>query len=70
MKCISPKENDNMFLTINLYAKSRFGEDALANLSIEYASEGKVSGTIRIRAKSDGMAKCLADKFDQIQKEG
>lgn len=57
-----------MFLTSNLYAQSRFGEDAMANISIEY-SEGKVVGTVRIRAKNEGMAKCLAEKFDSIQKE-
>ena len=44
------------FLAANLYARSIFGEDALANLSIERlpgAAEGTpVTGHIRIRAKS------------------
>ena len=44
------------FLAANLYAKSIFGEDALANLSIEKPIEGGpdavVIGHIRIRAKS------------------
>jgi coatomer subunit beta len=68
MKCISP-EGDDLFMTVNLYAKSRFGEDAMANISIEMTHEGKITGSIRIRAKNQGMANCLAEKFDQIQKE-
>lgn len=44
------------FLAANMYAKSIFGEDALANLSIEKPIEGGpdavVIGHIRIRAKS------------------
>ena len=44
------------FMVANLYAKSIFGEDALANLSIEKpATQGPdapVVGHIRIRAKS------------------
>lgn len=44
------------FLAANLYARSIFGEDALANLSIEKALDGSedspVQGHIRIRAKT------------------
>jgi coatomer subunit beta len=45
------------FLAANLYARSIFGEDALANLSIEKAAleggeDGPVQGHIRIRAKT------------------
>ena len=43
-------------MAANLYAKSIFGEDALANLSIEKPAdsgpEAPVTGHIRIRAKS------------------
>lgn len=41
-------------MAANLYAKSIFGEDALANLSIEKPSgpDSSVTGHIRIRAKS------------------
>ena len=42
-------------MAANLYARSIFGEDALANLSIERLSgqaDGPVTGHIRIRAKS------------------
>ena len=43
------------FLAANLYARSIFGEDALANLSIEKpvgSAEEPVQGHIRIRAKT------------------
>ena len=43
------------FMAANLYAKSIFGEDALANVSIEKSmdtAEGPVTGHVRIRAKS------------------
>lgn len=43
------------FMAATLYAKSIFGEDALANLSIEKPIDtpnASVTGHIRIRAKS------------------
>ncbi|VDP29582.1 unnamed protein product [Heligmosomoides polygyrus] len=59
-------EGDCGFLAANLCAHSIFGEDALANVSIEKASpldEGSpIVGHIRIRAKSQGMALTLGDK--------
>lgn len=48
------------FMAANLYARSIFGEDALANVSIEkpihLGPEAPVTGHIRIRAKSQVMA--------------
>ena len=59
MKCLTPEKalsGDCGFMAANFYAKSIFGEDALANLSIEKplgsGPEGQVTGHIRIRAKS------------------
>jgi coatomer subunit beta len=44
------------FMAANMYAKSIFGEDALANVSIEkplhLGPDAPVTGHIRIRAKS------------------
>ena len=63
------------FLTANLYCKSLFGEAALANLSIELVegiSDEKpkvLTGHIRIRAKSQGMALSLGDKIGAAQKK-
>lgn len=58
MKCLTPEKalsGDGNYLAANLYAKSIFGEDALANLSIEKAinkDDAAVTGHIRIRSKS------------------
>lgn len=59
------------FMAANLYAKSIFGEDALANVSLEKnlaKPEAPVIGHIRIRAKSQGMALSLGDKINTSQK--
>lgn len=55
------------FLVANLYAKSKFNEDALMNLSIEKC-EGKICGSVRIRAKNSGMTKCLGQRISGITK--
>lgn len=58
MKCLTPEKalsGQCGFMAANMYAKSIFGENALANLSIEKPlddSNSKVIGHIRIRAKS------------------
>lgn len=58
MKCLTPEKaltGVGDYMAANLYARSIFGEDALANLSIEKPldnSEAAVTGHIRIRAKS------------------
>uniref|UniRef100_A0A0N5A7T3 Coatomer subunit beta n=1 Tax=Syphacia muris TaxID=451379 RepID=A0A0N5A7T3_9BILA len=66
-------EGDCGFLAANLCAHSIFGEDALANVSIEKANpddpSGPIIGHIRIRAKSQGMALSLGDKVNVAQKE-
>jgi coatomer subunit beta len=52
MKCLTPPSalgGNCGFLAANLYAKSVFAEDALVNLSVEKAADGKLSGYIRIR---------------------
>jgi len=56
------------FLSANLYAKSVFGEDALANISIEKQSDGKIGGFIRIRSKTQGIALSLGDKITLKQR--
>lgn len=73
MKCLSPPsalEGECGFLAANLYAKSVFGEDALVNLSIEKQGDGKLSGYIRIRSKTQGIALSLGDKITLKQKGG
>lgn len=71
MRCLTPEsalEGDCEFLAANLYAKSVFGEDALANLSIEKMADGSVAGHIRIRSKTQGIALSLGDKITLNQK--
>ncbi|XP_013099788.2 coatomer subunit beta [Stomoxys calcitrans] len=74
MKCLTPEKalsGQCGFMAANIYAKSIFGENALANLSIEKPvddPDSKVTGHIRIRAKSQGMALSLGDKISSSQK--
>jgi len=70
MNCLTPKSalaGDCGFLSANLYAKSVFGEDALCNVSIE-SENGKISGFIRIRSKTQGIALSLGEKVTLKQK--
>ncbi|KAB5577696.1 putative coatomer complex beta chain [Coniochaeta sp. 2T2.1] len=63
MSCLTPEaslQGDCQFLSANLYARSVFGEDALANLSIEKEGEdGPITGFVRIRSRSQGLALSL-----------
>ncbi|XP_052184061.1 coatomer subunit beta-1-like [Diospyros lotus] len=73
MKCLTPPsalEDECGFLAANLYAKSIFGEDALVNVSVEKQADGKLSGYIRIRSKTQGIALSLGDKITLKQKGG
>ncbi|WVQ66091.1 hypothetical protein V865_002624 [Kwoniella europaea PYCC6329] len=56
------------FLSANLAAKSLFGEDALANASIERTEDGSITGHVRIRSKTQGIALSLGDKITLSQK--
>lgn len=63
-------EEDCKFLSCNLYAKSSFGEDALANLCIEMDEKlGRVVGNVRIRSKGQGLALSLGDRVALIAKK-
>ena len=66
--CRSAIEGECGFLAANLYAKSVFGEDALVNVSIEKQTDGALSGYIRIRSKTQGIALSLGDKITLKQK--
>ncbi|KAL6704813.1 coatomer subunit beta [Coniothyrium glycines] len=63
MSCLTPEasmKGDCQFLSANLYARSVFGEDALANLSIEKeGDQGPITGFVRIRSRSQGLALSL-----------
>ncbi|GAA5982422.1 hypothetical protein JCM11641_006978 [Rhodosporidiobolus odoratus] len=71
MACLTPDaalEGDCGFLSANLYARSLFGEDALANLSIEKLADGSLAGHVRIRSKTQGIALSLGDRITVSQK--
>jgi coatomer subunit beta len=54
------------FLSTSLFARSAFGEVVLANVSVELTEEGTVEGIIRVRAKSEGIARALGDKIKAL----
>mmetsp|Transcript_21431 Transcript_21431/g.63958 ORF Transcript_21431/g.63958 Transcript_21431/m.63958 type:complete len:1008 (+) Transcript_21431:91-3114(+) len=56
------------FVAVNLYAKSIFGEDALANISIEKLPDGKLTGNVRIRSRTQGIALSLGDRITIVQR--
>ncbi|EKX49625.1 coatomer subunit beta 1 [Guillardia theta CCMP2712] len=71
MQCLTHIDDDSGdcgFLAANLYAKSIFGEDALVNVSIEKQRDGALSGNLRIRSKTQGIALSLGDKITLKQK--
>jgi len=77
MSCLTPDASlagECGFLSANMYARSLFGEDALANLSIELVEDaegkgpGSIQGHVRIRSKTQGIALSLGDKITLHQK--
>ena len=66
MACLTPEASlagECGFLSANLSASSLFGEDALANVSIERLDDGTIQGHVRIRSKTQGIALSLGDKI-------
>ena len=66
MACLTPEASlagECGFLSANLSATSLFGEDALANVSIERLDNGTIQGHVRIRSKTQGIALSLGDKL-------
>ncbi|KAF9654103.1 coatomer protein [Thelephora ganbajun] len=73
MSCLTPEgalSGECGFLSANMYARSLFGEDALANLSIEKTEAGNITGHVRIRSKTQGIALSLGDRITTSQKDG
>eukprot|EP01034_Spumella_vulgaris_P028004 gene28004-34795_t len=74
MTCLTPLSEDkgdsSNFLAANLYARGVFGEDALVNVSVERKddNDGKLSGYIRIRSKTQGIALSLGDRITAVQR--
>ena len=69
MRSIEPLHQEQCgYLSASLYAKTTFGEDALANISLERTDEGHITGVVRIRAKTQGIALGLGDKVGMKSK--
>eukprot|EP00916_Digyalum_oweni_P015491 GHVL01025396.1.p1 GENE.GHVL01025396.1~~GHVL01025396.1.p1 ORF type:complete len:983 (+),score=115.85 GHVL01025396.1:45-2993(+) len=56
------------FFAVNLYSKSVFGEDALANVSVERGDDDRLNGSIRVRARTQGIALSLGDRISLAQR--
>jgi coatomer subunit beta len=65
---IEPLGDDEDYLSALLYARSTFGEDVLANVSMERTENGKLEAVVRVRAKTQGIALGLGDKIESIPK--
>jgi hypothetical protein len=69
--CLSPVVS---CLRLRLFAPrtplydSVFGEDALVNVSVEKKDDGKLTGYIRIRSKTQGIALSLGDRITGVQR--
>mmetsp|Transcript_429 Transcript_429/g.784 ORF Transcript_429/g.784 Transcript_429/m.784 type:complete len:946 (+) Transcript_429:33-2870(+) len=62
MNILTPEstlEGDCAYLSANLSSRSTFGEDAVANASLEKLENGMIEGTFRIRSKNKGIARAL-----------
>jgi coatomer subunit beta len=70
MTAISEQDEQSGFLVCNLYTKSKFEEDCLINMSIEKVQGpdgGRITGLIRVRAKTEGMALCIGEKCKAVK---
>ncbi|KPI88169.1 putative coatomer beta subunit [Leptomonas seymouri] len=66
----SDEEEKCTYVSCNLYAQTVFGEDALANVSVENDGRGQVSGVIRIRSNTQTIAYGIGEKLNMLQKSG
>lgn len=44
--------NNSAFFSVNLFSRSIFGEDSLANFSVQKNPDGKLTGSIRVRSRT------------------
>jgi len=61
-------DEDGVFLVANLYTKSKLGEDALINLSIEKANDKRIIGNAIIRSKVKDFAQFIGEKIKSLVK--
>lgn len=73
MKLVVPRDintidEDSAFLVANLYTKSKLGEDALVNISVEKVSDKKIIGSAVIRSKIKEFAQFQGEKIKSLIK--
>jgi len=73
VKLVTPKKLDDIdensaFLVANLYTKSKLGEDALINISIEKSQDNRILGSAIIRSKVKEFAQFIGDKLKNLVK--
>ncbi|KER23243.1 hypothetical protein T265_08815 [Opisthorchis viverrini] len=72
LRCLTPMEallGDCDYLCVTMYARTVFGEHVLANLCLEKTEPDQpVTGHVRIRAKTQGMAVTMGEKVSTCQK--
>jgi hypothetical protein len=62
------------FMGVNVYSRSIFNEDVLANISLEQIRDEKtgqpvkLAGSIRIRSRAQGIALSLGDRISVVQR--
>lgn len=69
LECCTPGYGVNEtgdYLAANLHAVSSFGEEILANICLEAAGEAGISGHLRLRSKTQGIAVALGDHITTI----
>ncbi|ORC88944.1 putative coatomer beta subunit [Trypanosoma theileri] len=69
---LSPLSNDDDYdcVSCSLYARTVFGEDALANVSLERDAHSKITGVVRIRSNTQSIAYGIGERLSLIDKGG
>ena len=65
-KSVDLINNDYPFMVANLYAKTKLGENALVNISVEKSKDNKIIGTCVIRSKSKDFMTGLGEKIKAL----
>ncbi|KEG06517.1 putative coatomer beta subunit [Trypanosoma grayi] len=63
-------DDDYGYISCSLYARTVFGEDALANVSVERDSHGKISGVVRIRSNTQSIAYGIGERLSLLETGG
>ena len=71
MTLVAPKSIDLIndeypFMVANLYSKTKLGENALVNLSVEKSKDNKIIGTCVIRSKTKDFMTGLGEKIKAL----